>query len=202
MKAGPEAHEVLSSGIIRPFRWRYRAGTSDCCSQTSANQSSTDWVSILIMDTSFCNSTLHGVPQGCVVRPHLLTPLTHDCTATELHSANYIIKFRDDNIVVVEVSGDNGDDCWLQEELCQPNGSATETKRKVSESEHGRWPHTGTTPKQFSSVSTFCEGRKGQPSSCYSYHILPEDSWAHPLLIRQCIMWELQQLNQSLSSIL
>lgn len=42
----------------------------------------------------------------------MLTPLTHDCTATELHSANYIIKFRDDNIgKVVEVSGDNGDDC-------------------------------------------------------------------------------------------
>lgn len=50
------------------------------------------------MDTCFCNRALHGVPQGCVVRPHLLTLLTHDCTATELHSVNYIIKFRGDNI--------------------------------------------------------------------------------------------------------
>lgn len=146
------------------------------------------------MDTSFCNSTLHGVPQGCVVRPHLLTLLTHDCTATELHSANYIIKFRDDNIgmaqwqwgVCIHRGGQRRQQTWLLG-VCywDQEKSIWEWTWKVTSYRHN--------PETVQQRFHFLWRRKGQPSSCYSYHILPEDSWAHPLLIRQCIMWELQQ---------
>lgn len=77
---------------------------------------------------------------------------TAQTTSSSLEMTTLVwLSDSEESAYIEEVRGDNRHDCW---------GSATETKRKVSESEHGRWPHTGTTLKQFSSVFTFCEGEK------------------------------------------
>jgi hypothetical protein len=64
-----------------------------------------------------------GVPQGCILSPHLWSLFTHDCVA--MHASNSIIKFADDTTVVGLIT--NNDDTAYREEVralrvwCQEN---------------------------------------------------------------------------------
>ena len=58
---------------------------------------------------------MNTVPQRCVLRPLLITLMTHDCCAK--YSLNHIIKFTDNTTVVGLISNDN--DSAYSEEVNQ-----------------------------------------------------------------------------------